>query len=67
MGKGPSRRGTGTDAELAELASVTMYTPDEELELLFDPTLIPAGMRQDCGPEYHVRLLLAPIAIVTGS
>lgn len=48
------RRGTGTDAELAELASVTMYTPDEELELLFDPKLIPITLQKAVGPEYHV-------------
>jgi hypothetical protein len=48
------RRGTGTDTELAELANVTMYTPDEELELLFDPKLVPSGLQKDVGPEYHV-------------
>lgn len=52
------RRGTGTDAELAELASVTMYTPDEELELLFDPKLIPIPLQKAVGPGYHVRRTL---------
>lgn len=32
------------------------YTQDDQLELLFDPGLIPASMREDLPDEYHVSL-----------
>lgn len=30
------------------------FTPDLELELLFDPQTIPSGMREAAGESYHV-------------
>jgi len=29
------------------------FTPDDELDLLFDPTVIPASMHEDVGPDFH--------------
>jgi len=34
---------------------VPSFTPDEDLELLFDPSLIPQSMRDSLGPGLHVR------------
>ncbi|CAD6579224.1 MAG: hypothetical protein TREMPRED_002428 [Tremellales sp. Tagirdzhanova-0007] len=33
------------------------FTPDAELDLLFNPSLIPSTMREAVGPEFHVRPL----------
>ncbi|EIW67032.1 hypothetical protein TREMEDRAFT_34219 [Tremella mesenterica DSM 1558] len=42
-------------AENSILGSV--FTPDEELDLLFDPGLIPQSMRDGLSAEYHIRPL----------
>ena len=33
---------------------VPTFTPDEELDLLFDPTIIPQSLRDAIGDAYHV-------------
>lgn len=35
------------------------YTPDDELDLLFDPTMIPVSMREAVGSDLHVSLAIA--------
>jgi hypothetical protein len=40
--------------EQAELQSA--LTPDEDLDLLFDPSSIPQTMRDEIGSAYHVRI-----------
>jgi hypothetical protein len=39
------------------------FTPDSELELLFDPSLIPASMRQGLSAAYHVSIELSPLTL----
>ena len=34
---------------------MSSFTPDADLELLFDPKLIPADVRAQLGPDLHVR------------
>lgn len=48
-------------ANEVELASVkTDFTPDSDLDLLYDPTVIPALFRESVGSEYHVSRHLPP-------
>lgn len=45
------------DADMAAetaTAPVDALTPDDELDLLFDPEAIPQGMRDALGPDLHV-------------
>lgn len=36
-------------------AEFEMFTPDDELDLMFEPGLIPNSMKDGLGDEYHVR------------
>jgi hypothetical protein len=38
----------------AKSASESPFTPDEELDLLFDPSFIPQSLRDSLGPDLHV-------------
>lgn len=51
---GTAAKGAKAESDFGELAHWTMYTPDEELELLFDPKIIPASFRQSLGEGLHV-------------
>lgn len=36
-------------------AEFEMFTPDDELDLMFEPGLVPDSMKDGLGEEYHVR------------
>lgn len=43
------------DKNEIDLSSVkSTFTPDSDLELLYDPRVIPAMFRESLGAEYHV-------------
>jgi hypothetical protein len=56
IGESVSLRPNPRDVDLASDSSVSaFFTPDSELELLYDPRFIVQSFRDSIGTQYHVR------------